>query len=243
MILRLFLAIIVIGFCWYALARYRSQKPEQQKKLLIKYLVIGVGAFLVLMTLTGRASWIGAAFGGALVLAQRLLPLAIKFLPALNLLGKKSFIPTGIPTVKTKYLRIEVDYLTGEINGKVISGPHEGSMVKQLAPTQVQELLNYYRGEDMESFNLLNSYLSYRQNGQAQPGQSQYQQSSGSAAANTDISMSEAQQILGVTGEATREEIITAHKKLIQKLHPDRGGNDYLAAKINQAKDLLAGRK
>lgn len=51
----------------------------------------------------------------------------------------------------------------------------------------------------------------------------------------------EALAVLGLNEEATREDIITAHRKLIQKLHPDRGGNDYLAAQINQAKDLLLG--
>jgi hypothetical protein len=57
----------------------------------------------------------------------------------------------------------------------------------------------------------------------------------------------EAMEILGLSGnpdngEITAEMIVDAHRKLIQKLHPDRGGNDYLAAKINQARDLLLER-
>jgi ABC-type protease/lipase transport system fused ATPase/permease subunit len=56
---------------------------------------------------------------------------------------------------------------------------------------------------------------------------------------NTKMNEEEALKILGVTRHATEDEIIEAHRKLIQKLHPDRGGNDFLASKINQAKDYL----
>ena len=52
-------------------------------------------------------------------------------------------------------------------------------------------------------------------------------------------SRSEALAILGLTEDASRDEIIAAHRQLIQKLHPDRGGTAFLAAQINRAKEIL----
>jgi len=53
------------------------------------------------------------------------------------------------------------------------------------------------------------------------------------------ISKDEALEILGLKSGASQKDIIEAHRKLISKLHPDRGGSDYLAAQINLAKKIL----
>lgn len=54
---------------------------------------------------------------------------------------------------------------------------------------------------------------------------------------------SEAARILGVAEDADADAIRAAHKKLIAQIHPDKGGTDYLAAKINEAREVMLGRE
>lgn len=72
------------------------------------------------------------------------------------------------------------------------------------------------------------------------PNQEQNQNNQ-QASAQTAMSKKQASEILGLDPNASKEEIIKAHKRMMQKLHPDRGGSDYLAAQINQAKNTLLG--
>ena len=80
----------------------------------------------------------------------------------------------------------------------------------------------------------------FRQQYTQQKSQQSSQQSA-SRANPGKMTAAQAREILGVKTDASKEEIIMAHKRMMQKVHPDRGGTDFLAAQLNQAKDTLLG--
>jgi curved DNA-binding protein CbpA len=57
------------------------------------------------------------------------------------------------------------------------------------------------------------------------------------------MNQQQALNVLGLKPGASDDEIITAHRQLMQKFHPDRGGNDFIASQINDAKDVLLGKR
>ncbi len=82
-------------------------------------------------------------------------------------------------------------------------------------------------------------YTSTKQQQQGQPGPQKNQQTASRSPGG--MTRDEALKILGLKPDASKEEILAAHKRMMQKMHPDRGGSDHLASQINQAKDTLLG--
>lgn len=191
---------------------------------------------VVWLTVTGRMHWVGAALTGAFVFLRQTLPWVLRALPFLQRWRQSQSSGSGRSSIQTSFLSATLDHDTGNISGEVISGLHEGWRLDDLSTEQLEGLLVQYSSDDQESAELLRAYLAQRNDWEDQEAE---QRSEQAQAAQAMSSRAEALATLGLDDTASEEDIIAAHRSLIQKLHPDRGGNDYLAAKINQAKDFL----
>ena len=235
---RLILLLAIAAVVYILFRRAQSMPPHKRRGELIK-LGVGVAVVVVIgLTLTGRMHWLGAALTGLLVAARQLLPTLIRLFPMLASLKAGAGPSAGQrSTVATDILRMNLDHDSGKLQGEVLKGPFREWLLDEMDRDQLQALLNFCQAEDDESAQLLASYLQQRF-----PGESGFQQQQAPpGSTSSGMSRQEALAVLGVAEDADREAIITAHRSLMQKLHPDRGGNDYLAAKVNQAKDLLLG--
>jgi hypothetical protein len=140
--------------------------------------------------------------------------------------------------VVTDHLEMELDHDTGAMRGRVLKGRFAGREIESIAPAEMVLLWQECRFADPQSAQLLEAYLdrahpTWREDmarAEAEPGPAGI------------MTREEAYEVLGLQPGATEADIRRAHRDLMLKLHPDRGGSSYLAAKINQAKDVLLGK-
>jgi hypothetical protein len=138
--------------------------------------------------------------------------------------------------IRTEYLAMELLHNSGDMDGEVIKGVFSG---RQLSSMSVEELLQLAAEcrIDQDSIQVLEAYLDRMHSGW-RDGDTQKEQSPGGPeepAMNAQLAL----EILGLSDGASKDEVLKAHRKLMQKMHPDRGGTEYLAKKINAARDYL----
>ncbi|AOY86811.1 molecular chaperone DnaJ [Marinobacter salinus] len=234
------LVIVVSVVAWVWL---RNQTPSQRKPAIIKLaLIAGIG-MVVVLAVTGRLHFL-------FVLLAFLYPLLRRVLPAL-LSGGVAGVGGGAKAkagnqshVSTDILEMSLDHDSGTMSGEILKGPMAGRILADLSEGEFLELLRYCREQDEDSARLLETYLdrrfgdSWRADDEAC---ADGEESGGSANAGGPLTENEALDILGLAPGASREEIIQAHRRMMQKVHPDHGGSNYLAARINEAKERLLG--
>jgi hypothetical protein len=145
-----------------------------------------------------------------------------------------------VSQVRTAFLEMELDHDTGAMRGRVIAGSHQGASLDALDRAALIKLLSEV---DSDSRDLLAAYLDRMAPGWREQAQQDSAGGSGPPPRGGKMTEQEACQILGIAPGASKDEITRAHRSLIKKLHPDQGGTTYLAARINEAKDVLLRRR
>jgi hypothetical protein len=209
-----------------------------------KYLKADPHKLAAMLKLSGGIALLGVAvlfaFRGQIALAA---PLAAA---GLGLLGWLPFGPAGfgartqksagqVSRVRSAFLEMELDHDTGAMRGVILTGPRAGT---QLEALDVATLAGLLAEIDEESRALLAAYLDRRDAGWREHAQADAASGRGGAPRGP-MTHEEAYQILGLQPGAEAEEIVRAHRTLMKRIHPDQGGTNYLAARVNEAKDTL----
>ena len=152
--------------------------------------------------------------------------------------GNANKSPGQSSRVRTAFFEMSLDHDTGDMEGRVLQGAFAGQLLDSLDRDALLELWRECKS-DPQSAQLFAAYLDrmdpeWRTEAGAEAGAEPN-------SAGGPMTVEEAYDVLGLAPGASNDDIRQAHRTLMKKLHPDQGGSTYLAAKINEAKDLLLG--
>ena len=141
-------------------------------------------------------------------------------------------------TVRTAALEMELDHHSGRLEGLVLAGRYEGKMLGAMGIADLQRLYSELAA-DPESRQLLETYLDGRFPVWRKDAKPNSGEGLGVAPGPGAMTKEEAYKVLGLEAGAAAADIRKAHRRLMQRLHTDVGGTSILAARINEAKDVL----
>ena len=239
---------LITGAAFLLLVNALWAKAQPRKgTVLLTSAAIALIAGLGFLAASGRLHWLAAAGAAIFPFLRRAFGL-LRWLPFLRGLapgaaaglGAAPFAGDAAPDaseVATAELRMTLDHDSGEMDGEVLAGTFQGRRLSALVERELQALRASLREQD--SIRLLDSYLERRFGepaGDAANGEDAPPQADG------PMTAAQAREVLGVGTDAGEREVVDAHRRLMQKLHPDRGGTSFLAAQLNEAKRVLLGR-
>ena len=240
-------AALLAVVCITIYARGLQSAP---RKLFFKrlpwYLLLGA---VIVLALTGRLHWLTVAFAAIVPILGRLLGL-LRFLPVFAQLykmfggaaqpraGPAQGNADSVSEVSSRYLRMQLNHSTGMMSGTIILGSYQGRTLADLTRAELLDLYAECQRNDEESAALLAAYLD-REHPDWRTSADADREHTGANSFNEQMSRAEAAEILDIAEDADPDAIRAAHRRLMQKNHPDRGGSTFLAAKINEAKRRL----
>ena len=242
MIVRLAIVFLVATAVFAVMRILLRKQPVTIQQFFRLYLLVLASLALLYFVLVGILPPLFALIGALLPTLARFagwIPQGIRLFSILTRAGGKVSGTNSrgqVSEINTQYLHMVLFHDTGMMDGEVLLGKYSGSKLGMLELEQILEVRNEC-SSDADSLSVLEAFLDREHNGwreQAGAGSANANSSSGST-----MNENQAYEILGLNEEATRDEVVEAHRRLIQKLHPDRGGSTYLAARVNEAKSIL----
>ena len=231
MIFKLLIGAAIIFVLFSMIRKYQKAPPAERRSWLIKIVLSVVVIAVIIGAMTGRVPIIAGIVAAGATLAK----FGLRWgLPLAKMWFAKS---GGNARFKSQYLHITVNFASGQVAGEVIEGEFKGQSLANLSDETLSQLLTEFQQKDKKSYYLLAAYM--RSRGFHQYQQNQQQDAHTAHVADGKISVDEALEILNLAPMPTKKEVISAHRKLMSKLHPDKGGSDYLAARVNEAREVL----
>lgn len=247
-LLRYILILLLPVLMYMGLRKVAIKYSLNQKQFNMLLVLAAILTIIMVLILLGRISptFIIAPIMVAATFLLRNLHLVIRLLPLWQMLrtrtAKSAYGSAGgndSSSIRTRFLLMQLLHATGDMDGEVLEGDFKGARLSTLSVEQLLKLARECQ-QDPDSLQILEAYLDRAHpEWRAQQGASSGQSASAPPAAETGMSEEIALEILGLAKGASRDDVVLAHRRLMQKMHPDRGGSDYLAKKINAARDFL----
>ncbi|MEM7570848.1 MAG: molecular chaperone DnaJ [Pseudomonadota bacterium] len=217
---------------WYA-----NADPALVRKGLAGFILLFLVGVVLVLVLTGRATAALPFLFGAFLAYSRLRQGYGLFQFLRRLWGATTQKQRDLSEIETDYLAMSLDKATGVLDGKIKKGLFAGQFLASLSRAELIEKYGELRRADGESAQLLEAYLDRTEGQGWRSGGANGAR--GHKSASGSLSRREAAEILGIAIDASREDILAAHRRLMKAAHPDQGGSDFLAQQINAAKDAL----
>ena len=157
--------------------------------------------------------------------------------------GNKRKTPGQKSGVRTQVLEMVLDHDSGRMEGRCIKGRFAGRDLSSLSQTESLHLLDELRSIDSQGAILMEAFLDRRWQGWRDRNANDRAKTERGTPRSGGMTANEAYDVLGLKPGAQQEQIRAAHRRLMMKFHPDQGGSTYLAARINEAKEILLARK
>jgi hypothetical protein len=226
---------VLIGFILLARG-FATADPHSLARTLKWSGVLMGGGFVIYLAATRQIEWVFS-------LAAVALPFIIRWRRMRRPVGGWGTSPSSgqSSAVETRFIRMSLEHDSGVIDGTVLEGAFAGRKLSELKPAELQALLRECRIADEQSAQILEAYLdrtqkSWREGDTEEPEEKNRREAGWSS---TALTRDEAYKVLGLPPSATKAQVKEAHRRLMRSYHPDMGGSDYLAARINEAKELL----